>query len=228
MNCEFSMAVGHRGPLVGLLVVSAGLFMALALVLSQGQLAAFDAWLLNALREPLDPADPVGPAWVERAIRDITALGGNPVLILLTLGAGAWLWLRGQASFALLLLIAVVGGVLLNFILKAGFDRPRPDIVPHGQTVYTASFPSGHAMNATIVYLMLGLIAVRRQMQHAAKYLAIVLAGLLAFAIGCSRVYLGVHWPSDVIAGWLAGLAWVSGCWLLAGALCRRCTYRVQ
>ena len=204
------------------LLVSGGLFTAVAWAVSADWLTGFDTWLLLSLRNAADPADPLGPAWLERAIRDLTALGGNPVLTLVTLGSVGWLWVQRKTPEAGWLLLSIVAGVSLSYLLKAGFARPRPEIVTQGQMVYTASFPSGHAMNTAVVYLSIGLIAAHGQCSRATRTLALGLPALLSLAVGCSRVYLGVHWPSDVIAGWSVGLAWVSVCWLAAGTFWTR------
>ena len=108
---------------------------------------------------------------------------------------------RPQDPCRAVLLVAVGGGVLLSTLLKIGFDRPRPDLVPHGAVVY-ASFPSGHAMLSAVVYLTLGALLARVQPRRLLKLYLLGLAILLTVAVGISRVYLGVHWPTDVVAGW--------------------------
>ena len=104
----------------------------------------------------------------------------------------------------------------LSTLLKIGFDRPRPDLVPHEAIVYTASFPSGHAMLAAVVYLTLGALLARVQPRRLLKLYLLGLAILLTVAVGASRVYLGVHWPTDVVAGWAVGAAWALLCWAAA------------
>jgi undecaprenyl-diphosphatase len=93
--------------------------------------------------------------------------------------------------------------------------RPRPDVVPPLQTVYESSFPSGHAMNSAIIYLTLGAMLMRIARGRVAKGYCMALAVLATFVVGVSRVYLGVHYPTDVLAGWIVGLAWASVCWLV-------------
>jgi undecaprenyl-diphosphatase len=112
--------------------------------------------------------------------------------------------------------------MLLSTALKLGFARPRPDLVPHGVRVYTASFPSGHAMLSAVTYLTLGALLARVQPQRRVKAFLLGLAIALTVLIGMSRVYLGVHWPSDVLAGWCGGAAWASLCWFVALQLQRR------
>ena len=182
----------------------------------EGDTPRLDRWLLLATRVPGDPGDPLGPAWVEEMFRDFTALGGIGVLGLLTLVSIGYLWLQGLPRVALFVLSAILGGLLLSLALKNGFDRPRPDLVAHGSMIYTSSFPSGHSMLSAVVYLTGGaLLAVA----HAARRVRIYLIGcsvLATLLVGVSRVYLGVHWPSDVLAGWAAGAAWAAACWLVA------------
>jgi undecaprenyl-diphosphatase len=112
--------------------------------------------------------------------------------------------------------IAVGGGTLLSFLLKGGFDRPRPELVPHGSYVYTASFPSGHSMMSAVVYLTLGALLVRIHPKRRTKAYILTIAVITTLAVGVSRVYMGVHWPSDVLGGWTLGAAWALLCWLVA------------
>ncbi|MEA3413823.1 MAG: phosphatase PAP2 family protein [Pseudomonadota bacterium] len=202
------------------LTVSAGL---LAFALLSGKVLSggtyrFDERVLLALRDPGDPSNPFGPEWLEIVVRDISALGGFTVLTLITLAVCGYLWLRGSPRFALFILISIAGGSLLNTLLKGLFDRPRPDLVPHGTPAALSSFPSGHAMMSTVVFLTLGaLLAFASQDRRIKAYIlgwAVSLTVLVAF----SRVYLGVHWPTDVIAGWVAGSTWALIC-LMAGRL---------
>ena len=111
-----------------------------------------------------------------------------------------------------MILASVLLGVLLSNSLKWGFARPRPDLVPREIVVYTASFPSGHTTLSAVVYLTLGALLCRTQSSIAVKAYVLSVAALLTAIIGVSRVYLGVHWPTDVIAGWLIGGAWAFLC----------------
>ena len=191
-------------------------FFSLADEVAEGETHAFDTRLLLALRNPADPSDPLGPGWVEEVMRDVTALGGLGILAALTLAVGGFLWLQGNRRSMWLMLLAVAGGQAMSTLAKAGFDRPRPDLVPHGMQVYTASFPSGHSMMAAVTYLTLAALVARVQPSRALKAYVLALAVLVTVAVGVSRVYLGVHWPTDVLAGWAAGAAWALGCWLVA------------
>lgn len=189
-------------------------FIALADEVLEGDTMTIDERLLRALRNPADTSDPLGPLWVEELGRDITALGGVGILTLLTFAAAGYLSLRGKHRTALFTLLAIGSGVLLSFLLKEGFDRPRPDLVPHEAGVYTASFPSGHSMMAAVTYLTLALLIARTQSRKRVKFYLLVLALLVTIAIGISRVYVGVHWPTDVLAGWTAGGVWALLCWM--------------
>lgn len=208
----------HHWTSLALVILGLGVFafIGIAEEVLEGDTLRFDSWLLLALRAPGDPGDPLGPAGVEEMFRDFTALGGIGVLSLLTLASFGYLWLQGLRRVALFLLLAIAGGLLLSLALKSGFDRPRPELVSHGAMVYTSSFPSGHSMLSAVVYLTGGALLA---MVHSARRVRIYLIGcsvLATLLVGVSRVYLGVHWPSDVLAGWAAGAAWAAACWLAA------------
>jgi undecaprenyl-diphosphatase len=128
----------------------------------------------------------------------------------------------GKRATALLVLVAIVGGTLLSHGLKLGFERPRPDLVPHATRVYTASFPSGHAMLSAVTFLTLGALLARAEKSRRVSAFIMTLAIIVTLMVGVSRVYLGVHWPSDVIAGWSVGAAWAALCWFVALQLQRR------
>lgn len=178
-----------------------------------------DEQLLLAMRDPIDRSLPLGPAWLAEAARDVTALGSTVVLTWVTLIAAGHLALRRKWRSTLYLLVTVVGGLLLSQLLKMGFDRPRPDLVPHSTRVFTASFPSGHAMLSAVVYLTLGALLMRLESRRRLRVYIMSIAIFMAVVVGLSRVYLGVHWPSDVLAGWMAGATWALFCWLGAGYL---------
>jgi undecaprenyl-diphosphatase len=218
------LRLNEAGPLISLAALSlfAWAFIELAGDVLEGDTATFDRAILLGLREPGDPADPIGPSWLEEAARDITALGGHVVLTIVTLASIAYLMMTRKSHAALLVVAAVGGGMLLSSALKLGFERPRPDLVPHAARVYTASFPSGHAMLSAVTYLTLGALLARVQPSRRLKAFLIGLAVTLTILVGASRVYLGVHWPSDVLAGWCVGAAWASLCWFIALQLQRR------
>jgi undecaprenyl-diphosphatase len=197
-------------------------FLEIAEAVREDETRALDEAILLAMRRPGDPADPLGPAWVEEFGRDLTALGGVPIVGLVTTAVAATLWLLRQRRSATLLVLAVLSGALLSFALKRGFDRPRPALVPHETTVYTASFPSGHSMLSAVAYLTLGALVARVLPRRRLKAFVLGWALLFTALAGVSRVYLGVHWPTDVLAGWMVGASWAVACWLAADLLDRR------
>jgi len=205
-----------------LLVAAAFVFTKLASEVVEGDTLGFDRWLLQALRSPADASIPAGPRWLRTAMIDVTALGGVAVLTIITTIAVGYLVVGRKWAMGLFLAGAVIGGSTLNTLLKLGFARNRPDIVAHLVDVQTASFPSGHAMNSAVVYLTLGALLARAEKDRAVRLYLIGVAIMLTLTIGSSRVYLGVHWPSDVIAGWCVGAFWALLCSLAARMLQRQ------
>ena len=198
---------------IAFLVVIFGL---IAQEIAGGQTSAFDRRLILLLRDPTNPSVPIGPVWLQEAARDVTSLGSIVVLVIFTLVAVGYLFLARLRSSAWLLLVAVFGGIALVDVLKAVFARPRPDFEFHAARVFTASFPSGHASLSAIAYLTMGALLARAQSSTMIGRYFIVLAALLTVLIGVSRIYLGVHYPTDVLAGWCIGLAWATACWVVA------------
>jgi undecaprenyl-diphosphatase len=183
---------------------------------------ALDTAILMAFRQPGDPSQAIGPFWLPDAVRDVTALGSGVVLVSLVAATIVYLLLSGERAAALFVFASVAGGQVLSSTLKLGIDRPRPDIVPHLADVHTLSFPSGHAMLSAVTFLTLGALAARIAPKRRLKIFFILLAVIATLAVGISRVYLGVHWPSDVVAGWCAGAAWAMLCRLVAQWVLRR------
>lgn len=197
-------------------------FIALAEEIIEGDTHAIDRALLLSLRNPRDLSDPLGPPWFEEMVRDVTAFGSTGPLVFIGLAAFWWLLMLRRYRTGLLLALALGGGQLLANLLKFGFDRTRPDLVPHGMHVYTESFPSSHAMMAAVTYLTLAALLARSVIARQQQLFLIGLAIVITMLVGASRVYLGVHWPSDVLGGWIAGSAWAALCWTLARLLQRR------
>lgn len=202
--------------LLTIAAVAVFVFFELVEEVLEGETRGFDEAVLHALRSPDDPGNPVGPWWLEVMFKDITILGGTTVVTLITLAALGYLLMVGKWATALLVIVAVAGGAALSTGLKLGFERPRPELVAHLVDVRTLSFPSGHAMVSAITYLTLGALLAKVQPQRSLKAYILMIAVLLSLLIGVSRVYLGVHWPTDVIAGWCAGAAWAIVCWVAA------------
>jgi len=218
--------LGDREPVVllGTLLVIAGTwaFIAIADNVAEGDTQSFDDWAVRALRRPDELARPIGPRWLAEMGRDATALGGVGWLVSFTLAVAGYLWLDGKRHMAAFLLIAAGSGTALAFWLKSLFDRPRPSLVPHLSYVTSSSFPSAHSMLSATVYLTLGALVASVMARMRLKVYVLTLSLLLTLLVGVSRVYLGVHYPTDVLAGWMAGLTWALACWLVAHWLQRR------
>jgi undecaprenyl-diphosphatase len=210
--------------LLALFLIAGGVwtFVEIADEVVEGETQTLDERLLLSLREPGAPEDPLGPRWVEEMARDFTALGGMAILTLLTLAVAGFLLLNRKTHVMWLVLAAVLGGMLLSYALKYAFDRARPDLVPHGSHVHTSSFPSGHSTMAAVAYLTLAALLARMHENRWMKLYLLSLAVTLTVLVGVSRVYLGVHWPTDVLAGWALGSAWALFCWIVAAWLQRR------
>ncbi|MET0314091.1 MAG: phosphatase PAP2 family protein [Hansschlegelia sp.] len=209
------------GTLVGFLIFS-GLafgFVQIADEMREGETKAFDDRLLLFFRDPLDTAKPIGPGWVQEMMIDFTALGGAPVLTLIASLVVIYLLVTKRYGNAALVTAAMIGGAILTRALKFGFARPRPEIVDHLVNVSSASFPSGHATASAITYLTLGALLARTESRKAVRAYVFCVAGALTLTIGVSRVYLGVHYPTDVLAGWAVGAAWALLCWTVARML---------
>jgi undecaprenyl-diphosphatase len=208
--------------LVGALIVVLGIwgFAKLASEVLEGDTQAFDDWAIKALRRP--DGTPTGPTWLQEVARDITALGGVFVLSLVTFAVAGYLAIVRKHHAMWLVLLATGGGLVISTVLKNLFNRDRPQLVPHLSIVHTSSFPSGHSMLSAVVYLTLGAMLARLVPNRAAKIYFIVLAMALSLLVGISRVYLGVHYPTDVLAGWTAGCVWATVCYLAARQLQRR------
>ena len=190
-------------------------FFNIAGEVGEGETQAIDRHILLALRNPADLSDPIGSRSFEEAMRDVTALGGVTVMVLVTVvGVLAFLMHRRRWHAAIL-----AGTVLLADVssegLKMLYGRPRPDLVPHGSYVYSASFPSGHSTLSAATFLTLATLIASLEPNRGTKIMVYALAMGLVLAIGFSRIYLGVHWPSDVLAGWSLGAAWALAAWTL-------------
>lgn len=197
-------------------------FFTLAEQAPEGEFLPRETRFMRALRQPDDLSQPIGPAWTVEAARDLTGLGGAMVLTLVTVLVLGYLFLRRAHGAALLVLVATFGGFLLSSWLKQFFDRARPSVIPHLAPAVSASFPSGHSMLSSVVYLTLGALLARTVARRRERVYLIGVSLLLTLLIGFSRVYLGVHYPTDVLGGWTAGTAWALLCWCVAYTLQQR------
>jgi undecaprenyl-diphosphatase len=213
-----------EAPLLATLALISGLilaFLQIADEMVEGEMEAFDRFILLLFRDPADPDTVVGPAWMHEMVRDITALGSFSLLGLIVLGVCAYLYLARMRSAALFVLVSVLGGTLLSTVLKMGYNRPRPDLTTMSEQ-FTASFPSGHAMLSAVTFLTLGALLARFAPTRRLQILSIGGALLLTLLVGLSRLYMGVHYPSDILAGWCLGSAWALLCSSVAIMLQRR------
>jgi undecaprenyl-diphosphatase len=207
-----------RARVMPFVLAIAGLLFAFGFIAQEvvkGKTLAFDREVMLALRSSADPRVPIGPTWLPEAARDLTSLGSIIVLVIITLAVVGYLFLAGRSAVAWLTLIAVFGGIVLSDLLKFAFERARPDVVNPLARVFTSSFPSGHATLSAITYLTIGAILARSQPLSTISVYFLSLAAFLTMLIGVSRIYLGVHYPTDVLAGWCIGAAWAMGCWAI-------------
>lgn len=214
----------HRAEsriLLVFLVVAGGLLLLgkAAAEVIEGDTLGFDRAVLLFLRQTGDPTTPVGPAWLRQVMIDVTALGSLAVLTIVTTFAAGYLIAARKPALAGFMVGSVVGGALISTLLKALYARTRPDLVAHLVGTDSASFPSGHAMNSAVTYLTLAVLLSRAEKSVAVRRFLISMAIALTLTIGFSRLYLGVHWPTDVAAGWIVGGLWAAACSLWAKRL---------
>jgi undecaprenyl-diphosphatase len=203
------------------LILGACAFAAVADGVVAGESQRFDERVLVALRSAENPGTPIGPEWLALAALDLTALGGFAVIALASLAALGLLALQRKWGALGLVFVSIVGGAGVSVVLKAFFDRARPQVVPHLVQVSSPSFPSGHSMLAAVTYLTLGALLARTARDWRSKCYIFGVALALTVVIGLTRIYLGVHYPTDVLAGWFAGITWALACNLVARRLQR-------
>lgn len=190
-------------------------FIGIADEMTEGDSHAFDMWVLTMLHpDAADPADPIGPFWLDHAAADLTALGSVAVLAVIALASAGFLMMRRKWAEAAIIVIAGAGGLTLSEMLKSVFARERPPEIYRAGEVLNASFPSGHAMLSAVIFLTLGAMLSQASSGRALRIYVMSNAIALMLVVGLTRVYLGVHWASDVLAGWAAGAAWATLCWL--------------
>ena len=179
----------------------------------EGETLAFDSRIILALRAPGQPHQPIGPPWLTDALRDVTALGSTTLITLATLMGAAALVYRRHWRRALMLVLVVVLANASDDRLKMIYSRVRPDYAVAGLYLHSLSFPSGHSTASAALWLTLGTIAASFEDRTDAKVFWIVMAIATILAVGFSRVYLGAHWPTDVLAGWILGAFWALTGW---------------
>lgn len=211
------------GALAAFVIAAGGLlaFIELADEMSEQETHGFDTWVLNYLRPSANPHDALGPRWFEHAVAEVTTLGGTVNLTIIVVIALAFLLLQRRVASALLVAVSVGGGMALSETIKTLLGRDRPPLIYRAVETTNASFPSGHAMLSTITYLTLGALLAQVMPRRREKAFVLAAAALLAAMVGASRIYLGVHWTTDVLAGWSLGAAWAMICWLAAWAVRR-------
>lgn len=208
---------------VGLLFVIAfgtWSFVSIADEVFEGDSRAIDERILLSKRTTSDPSDSIGPSWFEETARDVIALESLAALMIFSA------YFSKQPWIALFVVVTVVSGTAASSVMKSGFHRPRPELVPHETRIYTKSFPSGHSSMSSLVYLTLGAVMSRAEQRRKAKVFLLAVAVFLLLIVDLSRVYLGVHWPTDVLAGWLFGMTWAAASWFVFQVLAAVSTAR--
>ena len=204
-----------RRRLIALCAVTAGLLGIFGLVADEvleGDTVTFDTAVTSLFRTQGDPTSVAGPLWLQESVRDFTSLGSFTILGIIVAASAIYFLMAKKAGTALFLVMSVVAGTVISNVLKQTFNRPRPDIEASTH-VFTASFPSGHATLSAVVYLTLGVLIAQSTRNPMVKGCFIGMALLVTFLVGVSRIYLGMHYPTDVIAGWSLGLSWALICW---------------
>lgn len=197
-----------------MMLVATCIFGGIAAGLNTTSIQTLDDTVVRALRSSTDPATPIGPDWFKELARDFTALGGYGVLSTITILVTTFLHLERRPARARFVVITVVVAYSMSMVLKGIVDRPRPEIVPWLSHVHSSSFPSGHSMMSAVVYLSLGLMLSDLTERRLVKTFVVVAPLTISAIVGFSRVYMGVHYPTDVVAGWWLGISWALACWL--------------
>ena len=211
----------EAGVLAGVVLAAGALwaFLNIAGEMADGETLTIDRRLLLLLRTPGDASNPIGSKGLEEAVRDVTALGGTTLVIVVTTVAVLAFLFHKRHRHAFVMAAAVALAWISSETTKSFYHRPRPDLVPHEVYVYSGSFPSGHSTLSAATYLTLAMLVASLETRRRTKALAYSMAGLVLVGVGFSRVYLGVHWPSDVLAGWCLGATWALAAWIMLRAL---------
>ncbi|MGJ8571240.1 MAG: phosphatase PAP2 family protein [Hoeflea sp.] len=217
-------------PVLLLCIAAFGIygFIEIAEEVADGDIRNFDEVLFLSLRAAGDTSMLRGPDWLQETALEVTAVGGFPLIIFTVASVAGFFVVTKRYGAALFVVLSVGSGALLSYTLKQYYARPRPDLVDHLDAVHTASFPSGHALVTTVAYLTLAALVIGFVEERRARVYVLSIAVFVAVVVGVSRVYLGVHWPSDVAAGWALGAAWASFSWLIMHILKQRRTRTVE
>lgn len=194
-------------------------FLTIADEVSEGETDGIDRRILMMFRVAGAPSDPIGPRWFEEAMRDVTALGGFTILTITVIVATLMLVFHDRRREALVFAVTVILAQISSEVLKALYDRDRPSLVAHGSHVYSQSFPSGHSALAAATFFTLATVVASVEARKRTKALIYGLAITFVVTVGISRVYLGVHWPTDVLGGWALGATWALAAWIVLGFL---------
>lgn len=196
-------------------------FLQIADWVEDDELEHFDQTILMWFRDPTNIDQVIGPVWVHEMVRDLTSLGSFVILALVVAGVCIYLVMQRLRTEAMLVLVSVLGGTLLSTVLKMTYNRPRPDLVNMSHQ-FTASFPSGHSMLSAVTFLTIGVLLAKLAPNRPLRIYAFSAAIFLTLIVGISRIYMGVHYPTDVLAGWCLGAAWALLCSAIATVLQRR------
>ena len=216
--------VTGEAPLLAAIAIISGLilaFLQIADEMLEGEMEEFDNSILMLFRDPGNVDQVIGPEWLHEMVRDITALGSFSLLGLIVLGVCIYLVMARMRSAAVLVIVSVLGGTIISTVLKMSYNRPRPDLTAMSHQ-FTASFPSGHAMLSAVTFLTLGAVLAQLAPTRAMRIFTLSMAIFLTAIVGSSRIFMGVHYPSDVLAGWCLGAAWALLCSTAAMLLQRR------
>jgi undecaprenyl-diphosphatase len=206
--------------LIAIMLIAAGLlaFLRLGDAVRAGRTLDVDRRIILALRDPANPSQPRGSFWTKDILHDLTALGGVAVLTLAVVVAAIFLWVNGRRRHAGVLLGTVLAATVVGQLIKGAYNRPRPDLVAYGDYFSQSSFPSGHSEIATVVWMTLALIIASLERTRIGKATAFIVCGFISLTAGATRVYFAVHWPSDVLGGWIVGAGWALVAWIALGA----------
>ena len=217
-----TVARAEFAALGALAIITLGIvtFVEIADDMTEADGQAFDQMVLHWM-QPV-AGQPRGPWWLHEATADITSLGGIAVLGLFAIVAIGILFILRKRLSAFLLVLGLAGGVALSEGLKALFERQRPPAAYQAVETLNASFPSGHALLSTVFYLTVAVMMTRAFPRQRLKAYVLGVGMVFALLVGVTRVYLGAHWASDVMAGWCVGAAWAMALWLVSYAVERR------